>query len=90
MELRRVLSRPAIFSIATRAEDIETLNAVLARLHKDGKTVAPNAEGFKAAAANADWANAVSYYVILTDEPAARSWAGLWNMTSAVAVSRFR
>jgi hypothetical protein len=31
MEMRRVLSRPAIFSIANRAEDIATLNAVLAR-----------------------------------------------------------
>jgi phosphate transport system substrate-binding protein len=59
-------------------------------INKDGKTVAPNAEGFKAAAANADWANAVSYYVILTDEPGAKSWPGLWIMTSAVAVSRLR
>jgi hypothetical protein len=56
-------------------------------INKDGKTVAPNAEGFKAAAANADWANAVSYYVILTDEPGAKSWPGLWNMTSGGGVA---
>lgn len=34
MELRRVLSRPTIFSIADKVEDIETLNAVLARLRR--------------------------------------------------------
>jgi hypothetical protein len=34
MELRRHLSQPAIFSIANRAEDVETLNAILARLRQ--------------------------------------------------------
>ena len=34
MELRRPLSQPAIFSIANRAEDVETLNAILARLRQ--------------------------------------------------------
>ena len=34
MEMRRGLSRPVIFSIANRAEDVETLNAILARLRQ--------------------------------------------------------
>ncbi|WP_455176062.1 phosphate ABC transporter substrate-binding protein PstS [Azospirillum largimobile] len=42
--------------------------------NKDGKTVVPKIEAFQAAAANADWANAKGYYVILTDEPGADSW----------------
>ena len=36
--------------------------------------MAPNAESFQAAAANADWANAPGFYQILTDEPGAKSW----------------
>jgi len=43
-------------------------------INKDGKRVAPDSEGFQAAAANADWAKADSYYVILTDQPGAKSW----------------
>jgi phosphate transport system substrate-binding protein len=43
-------------------------------INKDQHTVAPNAEAFQAAAANADWAKADSYYVILTDQPGAKSW----------------
>jgi len=39
-----------------------------------GKTVAPSAESFQAAAANADWAHAPGYYLILTDQPGAGSW----------------
>jgi phosphate transport system substrate-binding protein len=42
--------------------------------NKDNHAVAPNAESFQAAAANADWARADSYYVILTDQPGANSW----------------
>ncbi len=42
--------------------------------NKAGTTVEPNAESFQAAAANADWAAADSYYLILTDQPGAKSW----------------
>ncbi|ALG75030.1 phosphate ABC transporter substrate-binding protein [Azospirillum thiophilum] len=42
--------------------------------NKDGKIVEPKIEAFQAAAANADWANAKGYYVLLTDEPGAESW----------------
>jgi phosphate transport system substrate-binding protein len=42
--------------------------------NKVGKAVAPSAESFQAAAANADWANAPGFYQILTDEPGAKSW----------------
>ncbi len=43
-------------------------------VNKDGKAVAPSSESFQAAAANAGWEKADSYYVILTDEPGAKSW----------------
>ena len=43
-------------------------------VNKSGKAVAPSAESFQAAAANADWANAPGFYQILTDEPGAKSW----------------
>ncbi len=43
-------------------------------INKDGKRIAPNAEAFQAAAANADWEKAPGFYLILTDEPGAKSW----------------
>ena len=43
-------------------------------INADGKTVAPNAAAFQAAAANADWAKSDHYYVILTDQPGATTW----------------
>jgi phosphate transport system substrate-binding protein len=39
-----------------------------------GKKVLPSAESFQAAAANADWASAPNYFVILTNQPGATSW----------------
>ena len=42
-------------------------------INKDGKAVAPSAEAFQAAAANADWAKAPGYYLILTDQAGARA-----------------
>jgi phosphate transport system substrate-binding protein len=42
--------------------------------NKAGKTVAPSAESFQGAAANADWAHADGYYLILTDQDGAKSW----------------
>jgi phosphate transport system substrate-binding protein len=43
-------------------------------LNQDGKYVVPEAKAFQAAAANADWAKAEGYYLILTDQPGADSW----------------
>lgn len=40
----------------------------------DGNYVAPTIETFQAAAANADWANAPGYYLVLTNQPGAQSW----------------
>jgi len=45
-----------------------------ALINKAGKTVQPTTEAFQAAAANADWAKAPGYYVILTDQPGEASW----------------
>ncbi len=42
--------------------------------NKDGNAVAPTAENFQAAAAGADWANAKGYYMVLTNQPGAKSW----------------
>ncbi len=39
-----------------------------------GNFVAPTAENFQAAAANADWAHAEGYYMVLTDQPGKESW----------------
>ena len=39
-----------------------------------GKTVQPTVEAFQAAAANADWAKAPGYYLILTNQPGEGSW----------------
>src|SRR5271170_6456198 len=42
--------------------------------NKSGATVAPSAETFQAAAANADWVHSDAYYLILTDQAGAKSW----------------
>jgi phosphate transport system substrate-binding protein len=43
-------------------------------LNKAGKTVPPTMESFQAAAANADWANAPGFYLVLSDQPGDKSW----------------
>jgi phosphate transport system substrate-binding protein len=43
-------------------------------VNKAGKTVEPTMEAFQAAAANADWAKAPGFYVILTNQPGDQSW----------------
>ena len=45
-------------------------------INRDGKAVAPTADTFRAATANADWAAASKqdFYVLLVDEPGAASW----------------
>src|SRR6202035_4245615 len=43
-------------------------------VNKAGKAVSPSADSFAAAAANADWAHAPAYYLILTDQAGAKSW----------------
>ena len=51
-------------------------NKMAAALVKNqaGNFVAPTAENFQAAAANADWSHAPGYYMVLTDQPGATSW----------------
>ena len=43
-------------------------------INKDGKAVAPTAETFQAAAANADWKSQPGYGVILANQPGDKSW----------------
>ena len=43
-------------------------------INKAGKTVAPTAEAFQAAAANADWKSQPGYGVILANQPGENSW----------------
>lgn len=45
-----------------------------ALINKAGKVVQPGVASFQAAAANADWAGAPGYHVILTDQPGESSW----------------
>lgn len=45
-----------------------------ALINKAGKVVQPGVASFQAAAANADWASAPGYHVILTDQPGEASW----------------
>jgi phosphate transport system substrate-binding protein len=42
--------------------------------NRAGAAVSPSAESFQAAAASADWSKADSYYLILSDQPGAKSW----------------
>jgi phosphate transport system substrate-binding protein len=42
--------------------------------NKDGNFVEPSAETFMASAAGADWANAKNFYMVLTEQPGAKSW----------------
>jgi phosphate transport system substrate-binding protein len=42
--------------------------------NKAGKFVEPTLDAFAAAAANADWAGAAGYYLVLTDQPGEASW----------------
>jgi phosphate transport system substrate-binding protein len=43
-------------------------------INKSGKTVAPTAEAFQAAAANADWKSQPGYGVILANQPGDQAW----------------
>jgi phosphate transport system substrate-binding protein len=43
-------------------------------LNKAGKSVAPTAEAFQAAAANADWSSQPGFGVILANQPGDQSW----------------
>ena len=43
-------------------------------INKSGSVVAPDADTFQAAAANADWSKAPGFFLILTDQAGATSW----------------
>ena len=43
-------------------------------LNRAGKAVAPTAESFQSAAANADWDHTAGFAVVLTDQPGEASW----------------
>jgi len=53
-----------------KQNNLTTINMI----NRDGKSIAPNAASFQAAAANADWEKADAFHVILTDQPGAESW----------------
>ena len=55
-------------------------------INKDGKTVAPEVDSFQAAAANADWAHAPGFYVILANQPGEKSWP----MTAATFILMYK
>ena len=43
-------------------------------INKEGKRLAPTMASFQAAAANADFSKVQNFYLILTDQPGAKSW----------------
>ncbi len=43
-------------------------------INRDGQKVEPVSDSFAAAAANADWAHAAGFDLLLTDQPGAKSW----------------
>jgi phosphate transport system substrate-binding protein len=43
-------------------------------INSAGNPVEPSIASFQAAAANADWANAKNFYLVLTNQPGAASW----------------
>jgi phosphate transport system substrate-binding protein len=43
-------------------------------INASGRKVVPEADSFQAAAANADWAHAPGYHLILTNQPGDKSW----------------
>src|SRR5215204_1011491 len=43
-------------------------------INKEGKSIAPTAQSFMAAAANANWEGTPGFGVVLTNEPGAESW----------------
>lgn len=51
-------------------------------INKAGKPVSPSSESFEAAAANADWAHAPGFYLILANQPG----DGSWPMTAATFI----
>jgi phosphate transport system substrate-binding protein len=55
-------------------------------MNKDGKTVAPTAEAFAAAAASANWKSKPGYGVILANQPGAKSWP----MTAATWILMYK
>jgi phosphate transport system substrate-binding protein len=55
-------------------------------MNKDGKVVAPTAEAFAAAAANANWKSKPGYGVILANQPGAQSWP----MTAATWILMYK
>jgi phosphate transport system substrate-binding protein len=55
-------------------------------VNKAGKTVAPTIDSFQAAAANADWATAPGFYLILSDQSGEKSWP----MTAATFILMYK
>jgi phosphate transport system substrate-binding protein len=56
--------------------------AVAKMVNRDGATVTPEDDSFKAAAAGADWKNAPGMALLLTDQPG----KGAWPMTGATFI----
>lgn len=54
--------------------------------NKDGNFVTPSLKAFQAAAANADWANAPGFRLMLNDQPGADSWP----MTAATFILMYK
>jgi len=65
---------PGAIGYVEYAYAMENKLAYADMINSAGSVVEPTSEAFQAAAANADWANAPGYYLILTDQPGEASW----------------
>jgi phosphate transport system substrate-binding protein len=54
--------------------------------NRDGIYVSPKRSSFQAAAANADWANAPAFFLMLTDQPG----SGSWPITGSVFILMYK
>jgi phosphate transport system substrate-binding protein len=69
-----VKNTPGAIGYVEYAYALQNKLAYVLLKNKDGQFVAPKADAFKAAAANADWNSAPGFALLLTDQPGAASW----------------
>jgi len=65
---------PSSIGYVEYAYALQNKMASVKLVNREGNAVAPTADNFQAAAADADWAHAKGYYMVLTDQPGANSW----------------
>jgi phosphate transport system substrate-binding protein len=65
---------PGAIGYVEYAYALQNKLAYMLMQNQAGQYVKPSSESFQAAAANADWAKAPGFYLLLTNQPGAKSW----------------